>query len=74
MYLHVSLLLPIPVTTQVRHNFHEIFLSNIPEATLDVPVVNGIRFWFLFHHDEQSSRNHDHKTSIFFWQVLVVSY
>ena len=32
MYLHGFVVLPVPVTTEVRHSFYDLFLMNIPEA------------------------------------------
>ena len=53
MYLHGFVVLPTPVTTLARHSFYELFLMNIPETVLE--LVNGIRFRFLFHHDQSQT-------------------
>ena len=42
------------MSTEVRHFFYDLFLMNIPEAVRG--LVNGIRFRFSFHHDEQQTR------------------
>ena len=53
MYLHGFVVLPTPATTLVRHSVYELFLMNISETVLQ--LVNGIRFRFLFHHDESQT-------------------
>ena len=54
MFLHGFVVLPVEVSTEVRHCFYDLFLMNIPEAVRG--LVNGTRFRFLFHHDEQQTR------------------
>ena len=51
MFIHGFIVLPVPATVEVRHAFYDYFLMNIPEQVLD--FVNGIRFRFLFYHDER---------------------
>jgi len=48
MFIHGFVVLPVPVTTRVRHAFYDYFLMNIPEQVQS--LVNGIRFRFLFYH------------------------
>lgn len=50
MFIHGFVVLPVPVTAEVRQAFHLLFILNIPEQVQD--FVNGIRFRFLFYHDE----------------------
>ena len=50
MFIHGFVVLPVPVTAEVRQAFYLLFILNIPEQVQD--FVNGIRFRFLFYHDE----------------------
>jgi len=56
MFIHGFVILPVPVTTQVRHAFYDYFLMNIPEQAQY--IVNGIRFRFLFYHAEHQASFH----------------
>ena len=45
-----TVVLPVPATVEVRQAFYLLFILIIPEQVQD--FVNGIRFCFLFYHDE----------------------
>ena len=50
MFIHGFVVLPVPATVEVRQAFYLLFILNIPEQVQN--CVNGIRFRFLFYHDE----------------------
>ena len=45
MFIHSFVVLPVPVTAEMRQAFYLLFTLNIPEQVQD--FVNGIRFGFL---------------------------
>ena len=51
LYMHGFVVLPLPLSTSVRHSFYEIFLANLPWALFR--LVHGIRFRFYFHYNPE---------------------
>ena len=51
LYMHGFVVLPLPLSTSVRHSFYEIFLANLPWALFR--LVHGIRFRFYFQYNPE---------------------